>query len=97
MMNEAQATAKLKTVLQQMVSHCKNPDDQSALKSAELFHNIQGLPMDIVGFSVPINSGSNRAYISFTLDHFSRKSPEDLASEGLNDFQTAKSASQKGP
>ncbi len=97
MMCETEVAAKLKAVLQQMVSHCKNPNDESALKSAELFHNIQGLSMDLVGFSVPINSGTNHIHISFTLDHFSRKSTEALASDGYNDFQTAQSVSRKSP
>ena len=96
-MNPTELEAKLNGVLQQMVSSCEDPKDQAALKSAELFHRIQGLPMEVVGFSVPINAGANRAKISFTLDHFSRTSVKVLAAEGNEDFQTAKSSGQKGP
>jgi hypothetical protein len=96
-MNRVEIEAKLNGVLQQMVSRCADPKDREALRAAEVFHNLQGLSMDIVGFSVPINSGSNRAHISFTSDHFQRTRQETLAAEGLEDLQTAKANSRKGP
>jgi hypothetical protein len=95
-MSRSEIETKLNGVLQQMVSRCADPQDREALRNGEIFHNLQGLSMDIVGISVPINSGSNHAHISFTADHF-RKTPADvLATEGLQDLQTAKANSRKG-
>lgn len=96
-MNRTEIEAKLNTVLKQMVSRCETPEDKSALKSAELFQNIGGLPIEIVGFSVPISAGTNRAHISFTLEHFRRTAPAVLAAQGLDDWRTAKAISRKPP
>lgn len=82
--------SKLNDVLQRMISQCEDPKDEETLKDAELFQNLEGLSMEVVGFSVPLNSGSNRAHISFALDYF-RLTPADvLAAQGLEDFQMAK-------
>ena len=96
-MDRADIESKLNGVLQQMVSRCTDPKDREALRAAEVFRKLQGLSMNVVGFSGPINSGSNRAHISFTIDHFQRTRVDSLATEGLEDLQTAKSSSRKGP
>ena len=96
-MNRAEIESKLNGVLQHMVSHCADQHDQEALRAAEVFHKLQGLSMDIVGISVPMNSGSNHAHISFTIDHFQKTPVETLAAEGLEDLQAAKANSRKGP
>ena len=93
---QGELESKLKGVLQQMITSA-DAKDQDALRAAQLFKNLQGLPMDIVGFSVPISGGSNRAHISFTIDHFQRTPPGTLAAEGLEDLKTAKANSGKGP
>jgi hypothetical protein len=96
-MSRAEIESKLNGVLHQMVSRCAEPEAREALQGAEIFRKLQGLSMDIVGFSVPINSGSNHAHISFTLDHFQRTPLDTLAIEGLKDFHTATTFSRKKP
>ena len=95
-MNRAELQAKLNVVLEQMVGRCENPQDKADLKSAEPFYKIQGLAADIIGFSVPINPGTNRAHITFTLEHFLRTAPEVLAAEALEDLKTARETKRKG-
>lgn len=94
-MNRADIESKLNLVLQQMVSRCDDATDKQALRAAKLFQKLQNL--DVVGFSVPINSGSNHVHVSFTLDHFQQTPLDVLAAEGLEDFQTAKASSRGGP
>ena len=69
-MTREEMQAKLNKVLAQMIAQCDDPQDRASLKEAKLFHNIEGLDMDIVVVAVPINSGSNRVHVAFTTDHF---------------------------
>jgi hypothetical protein len=94
-MSQAQLETKLNAVLQQMMSDSTNSQDRDAFKGAELFKNIPGLPMEIAGFSLPINAGKNHAHLSFTLEHFRKTSVKDLAKESDEHFQTAKLNSKR--
>lgn len=87
--------SKLNDVLQRMISQCEDPKDKETLNAAQLFQNLEGLSMDVVGFSVPLNSGSRRAHISFTLDYFQSTLPDVLATEGLEDLHMAKEEASK--
>lgn len=87
--------SKLNDVLQRMISQCEDPEDEEILKNAKLFQNLEGLSMEVVGFSVPIESGSNRAFLSFTLDYFQSTPSDVLATEGLEDLQMAKEEASK--
>jgi hypothetical protein len=80
--------AKLNGVLNRMVSRCEDQQEIEQLKAAQLFHNLKGMPMDIVGFSVPI--GTNHVFVSFTLEHFRKTTLDVLASEALENLHLAK-------
>jgi len=96
-MSRSEIEAKLNGVLHQMVVRSANEKDREALRNAEIFHDLQGLSMDIVGISVALNSGSNRAHVSYTIDHFRQTRVDVLAAEGLEDMQTAKAHSLQRP
>lgn len=85
---------KLDTVMQQMLARAKDMDDQASLKAAEPFHKIQGAPMELIGFSIPLKPGTNLVHVTFTISHFRKTPAETLAAEGLEDMQLAKTVSQ---
>jgi hypothetical protein len=94
-MTQTEIEAKLNGVLQRMVSQCKDQQEIEQLKTAQIFHNVKGLPMDIVGLSVP--TGTNKTHISFTLEHFAKTPPEVLATEAIEDLHLAKAIKPKVP
>lgn len=89
-MTREEIQAKLNKVLAQMIAQCDNPQDRASLKEAKLFHNLQGLDMDIVGLGVPINSGSNTLRVAFPTDHFRKATVSALATEGLENLRNAR-------
>jgi hypothetical protein len=95
-MTREEMQAKLNKVLDQMVAQCDNPQDRASLKQAKLFHNLQGLDMDIVVLAVPINTGTNRVLVAFPTDHFRKTAVSALATEGLENLKNAKQGTGGG-
>lgn len=78
---------KIHLVLAEMVRQSKSDEEKAQLQKAEPFQNIAGVEMQLAGFSVPI--GTNRAHISFTIDHLRKTKVDVLAKEAFEDIRLA--------
>lgn len=94
-MTPTEIEGKLNAVLERMVSQCEDQREIEQLKAAQIFHNLKGMPTEIVGLSVPI--GTNRIHVSFTLEYFQKTTPEVLATEALKNLHLAEATRSKGP
>jgi hypothetical protein len=95
-MTHEEMQAKLNKVMARMVAQYGNSQDRENLKAAKLFHNLNGLDMEIVGLAVPISSGSNKVFVAFPAEHFRRAAVSALATEGLQDLRNARQQGNGG-
>jgi hypothetical protein len=86
---KAQMEAKMHLVVQEAMAQAKDPADKAAFEAGEIFTNIQGLEMSLVGISLRLDSGK-RVRVSFANDHFKATPVTQLAQEALEDFRRAK-------
>jgi hypothetical protein len=94
-MTRKELEAKLNGVLQRMVRQCEDQREIEQLNAAHIFHNLEGLQMDIVGFSV--QNGTNKIFVTFTMEHFQKTMVRVLATEGLGNLHRAKAIDWKSP
>ena len=89
---EEAARSKMQDVVRRAISLAKDPSARAALESGEIFLRINGLSMEVVGVSVPINASRNRVWLSFAGDYFRGRSVDVLAHELLEDLSRASPA-----
>lgn len=94
-MPQKEMEIKLNEILDRMVHQCKDQQEIEQLKAAQIFHDLNGMPMELAGISVPI--GSNYIHVTFTLEHFRKNNVDVLATEALEDLHLAKATKANGP
>ena len=82
--------AKMELVVQDAIRAATDPQDKAAFQSGEIFANLKGLDLSLVGVSVPLDNEGRRAHLSYTPDYFEAKPPETLAQDALNDLARAR-------
>lgn len=80
----------MELVVQDAIRAAKDPQDRAAFQSGEIFVNLEGLDISLVGVSVPLDNEGRRAHLSFTADYFEAKPPEALAQDALKDLARAR-------
>ena len=78
--------SKMQDVVRRAIALTKDASARVALESGEIFLRINGLEMEVVGVSVPIDASRNRVWLSFAGDYFRSRSVEVLAHDLLEDL-----------
>jgi hypothetical protein len=98
--NEANVndTAKIKLVVQEAIRRATDPSDKAALRTGQIFVNIEGLEehnQPLSGISVPLDEAGHRAVVMFTAEHLRSTPVPKLAEDVLLDLDRARAKSRR--
>ena len=85
---------KMRLVVHEAIRQAQDPDDKAAFEAGQVFVNIEGLDMPVVGVTLPVGNTGKRVHVSFTEEYFHATPVTILAKDALRDFARAKAGEQ---